>query len=822
MANENSTRTKSLILGWDGADWQLIDSLIAQGKMPYLKALVQKASRGQWATLQPVLSPLLWTSIATGQRPHRHGILSFAQYQEGRGVEPVSSEKRRCKAFWNILEEAGHTCSVVNWWPSFPVEQVSGAMVSARYFDWDAGPEEGSAREGQVYPAALSDSLRSFCLHPGQLSPAHLRPFFPMHERAQLESDPMVAALASILARATSVLQVSLDLLARGQSDCFALYFEAIDQVSHLAMRYHPPRLAEIDPAEFARYQHMVSATYQWHDLALGRLLQALDPHTHVFLLSDHGFESGALRSAQLPDLPAAPALEHRPYGVFLAAGPEFQSGQEILGASLLDFLPSLLHVYRLPIGEDLPGRVLVEAFRQMRPFSHIPSWELSPRVADLVPARASASKESLQKLEELGYLDLPALKQREYLAWEEAFNKLISLLDGGELQSAWDYWQSLGSAPEDLRWGNLQADLLLRMQRYSDFDALWASWPAAWQEHAYGRFLRALSLLERGQHQGALALFEALEGEGLSSAQLFCESGRAWQLADQPEAALAAFDRALQVNPTHSAALTGAAAALIDLQRAEEALPLLEHSIQLRLWQPQAHYYLAQIWAKQEQRAEALQALALCLKQAPRHAKALALQAQLKGKSSPQNAATVIVSGLPRSGTSLLMRLLAAGGLPLLYDDERSPDVHSPHGYFELSAVKQLTAGAKLPPSAGKGLKVVSALLPYLPADRQYYVIWLERPLLEVILSQQKMLGKKSAQDFPFAAALQMEAEEERRRAWIKSQPHMRCLFLSFHQFFEAPESALRKLAQFLPFAWDEVAAQAVIDPSLYRSKIG
>jgi predicted AlkP superfamily phosphohydrolase/phosphomutase len=100
-------RNKVLLVGWDSADWKVIDKLIAQGKMPALKSLIDSGVRGKIATMDPPLSPMLWTSMATGKRPFKHGVLGFVEPDGQGGIRPVSSRYRKVKAVWNMLTMEG-------------------------------------------------------------------------------------------------------------------------------------------------------------------------------------------------------------------------------------------------------------------------------------------------------------------------------------------------------------------------------------------------------------------------------------------------------------------------------------------------------------------------------------------------------------------------------------------------------------------------------------------------------------------------------------------------------------------------------------------
>jgi predicted AlkP superfamily phosphohydrolase/phosphomutase len=121
---------KLLLIGWDAADWKTIDRLVDQGDTPIMKGLIERGTRGNLTTLHPVLSPMLWTSIATGKRPFKHGIHGFAEPDPAGGARAISNLGRSTKAVWNILNQQGLRCNVVGWWPSHPVEPIKGVMVS--------------------------------------------------------------------------------------------------------------------------------------------------------------------------------------------------------------------------------------------------------------------------------------------------------------------------------------------------------------------------------------------------------------------------------------------------------------------------------------------------------------------------------------------------------------------------------------------------------------------------------------------------------------------------------------------------------------------
>src|SRR5262245_16159419 len=126
--------SRLLLVGWDAADWKVINPLLARGEMPNLAALMRGGVHGNLATIFPPLSPMVWTSIATGKRPYKHGIHGFTEpTEDGQSVRPVSNLGRKTKAFWNILNQHGKRSIVVGWWPSHPAEPIRGSMVSNHF-----------------------------------------------------------------------------------------------------------------------------------------------------------------------------------------------------------------------------------------------------------------------------------------------------------------------------------------------------------------------------------------------------------------------------------------------------------------------------------------------------------------------------------------------------------------------------------------------------------------------------------------------------------------------------------------------------------------
>jgi hypothetical protein len=182
------------------------------------------------------------------------------------------------------------------------------------------------------------------------------------------------------------------------------------------------------------------------------------------------------------------------------------------------------------------------------------------------------------------------------------------------------------------------------------------------------------------------------------------------------------------------------------------------------------------------------------------------------------------IVSGLPRSGTSLMMQMLQAGGLPLLTDNQRAADEHNPRGYFEHEGVKHGRNDLSwLEPAGGKAVKVVHLLLLHLPADRHYRVIFMVRNLEEVIASQREMLKKQNRSaatlDDKTLAGI-FEKQMTMVRLWLAEHPSFRVLYINHSDVIAQPLVAAEQINLFLGGSLLVSSMADVVNPALYRQR--
>ena len=194
------------------------------------------------------------------------------------------------------------------------------------------------------------------------------------------------------------------------------------------------------------------------------------------------------------------------------------------------------------------------------------------------------------------------------------------------------------------------------------------------------------------------------------------------------------------------------------------------------------------------------------------------------KSSAPAQAAPIIVVSGLPRSGTSMMMKMLSEGGLEVVTDAVRAADEDNPNGYFEFEPVKQLTAGeaAWLNGAEGKLVKVISALLEYLPADRQYKVIFMEREIKEILASQQKMLQRRNEVSRTTDEELTAQFREHLKaiKYWLARQPNMTVMYVDYNRLMADPDAYCQPVADFVALPLDVERMRKVPNERLYRNR--
>ncbi|HEU5182010.1 MAG TPA: tetratricopeptide repeat protein [Candidatus Polarisedimenticolia bacterium] len=652
-----------LLIGLDGADWRILDDLLAQGRLPTLKRLIDNGVRARLKTVDPVLSPVVWTSAATGFLPSEHGILDFlVKDRTGRQV-PVTSAHRKVKAIWNLLSEAGVSVGIIGWWATWPAEQVEGYVVSDRvaYQLFGQADSSGTAdTKGKTYPEDLYARIRPLIRSPKEIESKELKRYLNNVVGANLEKDGKIPSreeeFRTLLASTMSYAAIASALGSNHLQGFEAIYFEGIDTVSHLFMPFRAPQRPGISDADYERYHRAVDEFYVYQDEILGTLLERVPPEVGILVISDHGFKSESDRPMRESRINFASAAQwHRRHGILIASGGAFRRGGEVPELSVMDVTPTILAYFGLPIGEDMQGRpaeaLFSQAFLQAHAPRYRPSWESYRSAASTGSEDPAGDQALMEKLRSLGYLsgegDLTAnnlgnslLAQGKIEESIQQFRKAVAL--SPRLSMAHVNLGRALLAKGDLVQARIAIDEALRLDPGSpDAQLLMASLEATQGSPDLSeRRLLGIVLKDPG-FAGAYRMLGSLHrtsGKLSESADDFRkalaidpEDSEAWnglgvalREGGRPEEAETAFRKALDADPESTGALNNLAVGAMERGDARKAGELLEQAARLAPHDPGVRNNLGNLLAGRGDLSGADREYRAALQIDPQHPQAL------------------------------------------------------------------------------------------------------------------------------------------------------------------------------------------------------
>lgn len=631
------------VLGLDGADWDILDPMIERGELPNLAALREGGAYGRLRSDEPLLSPVIWTSIATGKTADQHGVTWFMTDSASGEKIPVSSRNRWVRAIWNIATERQHSSTVIGWWATWPAEPIDGFLVSD-YAGWHSFGVTGHEIDvpGKVWPTKMQSELLGLIPSPDGVDDALLLTMvdLPVHllgfDAARGPFGGPLPHLRQAVATARGYTDIALDLLERRRTDFFAVYYEGTDATMHLFNNYAPPQQAWVSDEDFAAFQNAVRGYWQYQDRLLGELLAHRKPQTTVIVVSDHGFRTGdeRLREEEF-EIELADA-SHMIDGVIVMNGPGIQPGSQIRGADIYDIAPTVLHLMGLPVAEDMKGSVIegpfTEEFVQTHPVQTVPTYELGEwDRGDDVVVDAAAGENMEEMLRSLGYIggstesdpgdatgaDVPG----EGMTVEHAVNLANVLKGQGRLQEAAQVLEEqLRSHPQ-----HFEARLNLAQ--------------------IYGR---------AGDFERALPLFRSLYEEHPDQLVVIEDYALGLARAGRLEEAVGIYEAGLRLDPQWATGLAGRGLAEHQLGRSDEGLRSVQRAIEVDPRLALAHYHLGVIEMERGDLAAAERAFRRTLELEPTHEQAALYVAQsLQVRGDFEEAQSFLEDRLDKGGPS-------------------------------------------------------------------------------------------------------------------------------------------------------------------------
>lgn len=437
-----------LLIGLDGASWDLILPMVQQGKLPHFERLIREGTCGELESQIPMYSPVLWTTIATGKSREKHGITNFLAFSQDRSrLLPVTSQLRRSKAFWNILSEQQKPVDVIGWYVSWPAEPVMGRMVTdhawpvrERKLGLKVGlGDEGDDLPARVYPENLMDSIAHHRVTADTLTEEDLGRLGlgleALSEGVYYAGTVLPDESAYTYAQDLTWHRIASDFWNDQNQKVLAVYYNGLDVLSHLIwmpFRFYRYRAygenPDLVPASLRTAAlsgqvlespdlrnlfvlgRVLEKYYEWVDSLIGEYLDSMTAEDSLMIVTDHGFkENSSNEVVLLPDgTRTNPPVWHSTKGVLIMYGPLFREGYTIRGASILDITPTLLYLTGSPVGRDMDGEVLFDAIRpevsEKLQLKWIDTYE-SDSCDDEEPSLVITDSDVIDRLRSLGYI---------------------------------------------------------------------------------------------------------------------------------------------------------------------------------------------------------------------------------------------------------------------------------------------------------------------------------------------------------------------------------------------------------------------------------
>lgn len=552
------------IFAIDGADWELISELSNDGRIPNLRALALGGTTASLQTIQPTVSPLVWTTMATGLPGDRHGVIDF---MDGRTKRPVDSRTRRVPAVWDIAEAFGRQAVTVNWWTDWPARPDSAVT-----FDTPV-----TLQRGTIYPSELSQRTSQLEVASQTVGSPQVRRFLNITDEefndAVASGGPAhpINVFRDILAKTWSDHRVALNLYQQQDPLLLMVNYEGTDAVNHLFSPYHPPYREGMSQTEFRKYWPAVANYYSEVDRLIGDWMKVLSEDTTVIVVSAHGFRWGKTRPRVQPVGRAALA-DHRNPGVFIAYGNHIAPSRANHTISLYDIVPSVLSIMGLPESTEMPGQHASWMFKDLAPVTSVRviSYDEFFPAHTLAGGGAVDAQQYTQKLQAIGHLVDPTRVQPVFDNEDGTQIASNTPLPPGQW-GPYAYYNNQGIA---LRKQNKLREATEAFQAAIDRNP---SRPAPYLN-------MAMTLFDRQQYTAADEVFILAVQRGLPNAeQWFVDYAALYRSRNMTSRAIALLYKAKQIFPQSYLIAANLGSALAQAERYTEGIAELERALALQ-----------------------------------------------------------------------------------------------------------------------------------------------------------------------------------------------------------------------------------------------
>jgi len=421
VPSESPPANRVLIIGIDGASYRIIEPMMRTGRLPNLARIAKEGVYGPIISSDlPLLSPRIWTTVATGKKAPKHGIYQWVR-KTSEGLARLNySFDRESHAIWNILSDRGKTVGVVNWLTTYPPEVVQGVIVSSHAFPAEV---DGKVFLGEMFAGVDGRKLEPVDRGRGRgsaISPEdwNERVLDEHHAEATLTevANPFLAdqSIATMTFTVETMsrwyntderfVSIAKEIQKEERPDLMMVLLQGIDRTSHaLWAGVEKPTAYDSEkrwsPERIAKARKAIEGYYHFSDALIGVLLEDVGPNDLVIVMSDHGFEAPKPGTKVGTGAHYSDAARN---GVFFARGRDIRVGVGTDELTIADVTPTVLAWLGIPIGEDMDGKP--GAFLEIPPVPPIPTHDTTEILR--LEAESGTDESILKELKELGYIE--------------------------------------------------------------------------------------------------------------------------------------------------------------------------------------------------------------------------------------------------------------------------------------------------------------------------------------------------------------------------------------------------------------------------------
>ncbi|KKN61106.1 hypothetical protein LCGC14_0525250 [marine sediment metagenome] len=611
----NPKDQKVLLVGWHAAGWDVITPLLDRGELPNLARVLEQGVMGSMTSVRPVMEPMVYSSLATGKYPEKHGIFGTHEMGSyGQSFRPITSLSRRAKAFWEILSQNDVLCNVVNFPTAEPAEETSGSFVGRAFF----GSQRTSSwspvhvPEDSVWPADLASTLQEFIVALEDLDPPTVGLFVPRMSELSFRDDRL-AQIASAVTQTLSVHAVATWLMENSQWRVMSVNYPAIEVFSRKFLQYHPPRLDWVDPEEFDLFKDVVNSSVRLCDLLLGRVLALAGEDAAVIIYSPRAYQAHHRVSQTPVSGPRTEAQLHRPQGIFVMRADGTRRDELIHGVRETDFCPTVLALCNVAVPEDMDGRVLTDAFAQPLPQAKtIKTWETRPPVRPALPE----DRQPIPWTEQMSFTSAHGGRNALWVQMQNDWNQAEACLNSSRpdlalplmtrLYYVTPFWTEMAPlVAESLYLHGLTEEAITVMR---NFVSVHGQSPA-------GKCMAGVIAQSEGRDYEALDLFEDAAKDNPPIPQLYLYLGEVHRRAHRLGRAMDCFTQAIEIDSTCIPGYLGRSRVRLASGEHEAAADEALQALSVDFSSAPAHYMLGMCLEKLDDPEQAKQAYANALR---------------------------------------------------------------------------------------------------------------------------------------------------------------------------------------------------------------